>query len=188
MNLDYTRWLEVIRKLDLLGVRQPLGIVWKNTFSRRSLRDQLSGWKANLMIRAGRAVQVQFVLTAMLVYLIMAIDLPPWAIKAIDKIRRAFLWRGRKDAKGRHCLIAWAKVQRPKELGGLGISNLQTLGWALRMRWLWLQKQIQIDHGPNSLSSYMNQCINFSLWVWNLLSGMVNRPCFGKRGGCTVGV
>ena len=29
------------------------------------------------MTRAGRKVQVQFVLTAMLVYLVMAIDFPP---------------------------------------------------------------------------------------------------------------
>jgi hypothetical protein len=35
--------------------------------------------------RAGRVVQVQCVLTAMLVYLAMATNLPPWAIKAIDK-------------------------------------------------------------------------------------------------------
>ncbi|WVZ88874.1 hypothetical protein U9M48_035341 [Paspalum notatum var. saurae] len=104
------------------------------------IAGQLSGWKADLMTRAGRVVQVQFLLTAMLVYLIMAIDLPPWAIKAIDKIRRGFLWRGRKEVRGGHCLIAWNKVQLPKELGGLGISNLQTLGWALRMRWLSLQK------------------------------------------------
>ena len=36
--------------------------------------------------------------------------------------------------------MAWPKVTRPPELGGLGISSLQQLGWALRMRWLWLQK------------------------------------------------
>ena len=42
--------------------------------------------------------------------------------------------------KGGHCLVAWPKVCLPKELGGLGISNLQNLSWALRMRWLWLKK------------------------------------------------
>jgi hypothetical protein len=26
------------------------------------------------------------------------------------KIRRGFLWRGRRDAKGGHCLLAWPKV------------------------------------------------------------------------------
>ena len=41
---------------------------------------------------------------------------------------------------GCHCLIAWPKVTRPCFLGGLGISHFQFLGWALRMRWLWLQK------------------------------------------------
>jgi hypothetical protein len=36
--------------------------------------------------------------------------------------------------------VAWSKVTRPKELGGLGISDLQNLNWALRVRWLWLRK------------------------------------------------
>jgi hypothetical protein len=34
----------------------------------------------------------------------------------------------------------WPKVTRPKELGGLGIPDLQCLNWALRVRWLWLKK------------------------------------------------
>jgi hypothetical protein len=41
------------------------------------IADQLPGWKADLMTWAGRVVQVQYVLMAMLIYLAMAIDLPP---------------------------------------------------------------------------------------------------------------
>jgi hypothetical protein len=37
--------------------------------------DQLPDWKVDLMTRA-RRIQVQFVLTSMLIYLAMAIDLP----------------------------------------------------------------------------------------------------------------
>jgi hypothetical protein len=58
----------------------------------------------------------------------------------VDKIQHGFLWKGRRDAQGAHCLIAWVKVCWPIELGRLGIADLKSLGWALRMRWLWLQK------------------------------------------------
>jgi hypothetical protein len=37
-------------------------------------------------------------------------------------------------------MVAWDKVCRPLELGGLGLSSLLELSWAFRMRWLWLQK------------------------------------------------
>ena len=54
------------------------------------VEDQLPEWKADLLNRAGRAILVQHVLTAMLIYVASALDLPPWCLKAIDKIRRVF--------------------------------------------------------------------------------------------------
>jgi len=71
---------------------------------------------------------------------VLALDLPPQALKARDKISRGFIWTGRKDVRGGHCLIAWHKVTRPCFLGGLGISHFQFLGWALRMRWALVTK------------------------------------------------
>jgi hypothetical protein len=43
---------------------------------------------------------VQDILTGMIIYLAMAIDLPAWALDDIDKIIKSFLWHGRKEAKG----------------------------------------------------------------------------------------
>jgi hypothetical protein len=104
------------------------------------IADKLPGWKADLLTRPGRKVLVQFVLTPTLVYLLMALDLPAWMRKVIDKLCRGFFWCGCREVKGGHCQVAWGKVCRPMELGGLGISSLKELGWALQMRWLWLQK------------------------------------------------
>lgn len=92
------------------------------------------------MTRQGRAVHVQHVMMATIMYHAMALDPPHWAIKALGKICRGYMWCGRRDAQGGHCLIAWSKVTRAKELGGLGISDLQRLNMALRVRWLWLKK------------------------------------------------
>jgi hypothetical protein len=128
--------------INYLGL--PLSIHKLKKAQLQPLIDRLAallpGWRADLMTRAGRAVHVQFVITATAIYQDMALDLPPWFIKAVDKIRCGYLWKGRLDAKGGHCLVAWPKVTRAKELGGLGIADLQMLNWALRVRWLWLKK------------------------------------------------
>lgn len=104
------------------------------------IADKLPGWKAALLDKAGRLILVRAVLTAIPIYTLIAMDLPKWVIKALEKIIRAFLWRGRKEARQGHCPVAWDRVARPLHLGELGIHNLKMISWALRMHWLWLQK------------------------------------------------
>jgi len=104
------------------------------------IANKLPGWKAPLLSLAGRAVLVRFVITTIPIYLLIAIRVPKWFIRAVDKIRRSFLWKGRKEINGGSCLVAWEKVMRPIDLGGLGIRNLEIMGWALQMRWLWIEK------------------------------------------------
>jgi hypothetical protein len=109
----------------------------------QKIADKLPHWKADLLNLSRRITLVKAVLSAIPVYLLTALNVPKWSIKAIDKIRRNFLWKGRREARGGCCLIAWDKIARPLELGGVGIPNLLTMSWALQMRWLWLQKTDQ---------------------------------------------
>jgi hypothetical protein len=91
---------------------------------------------------AGRATLVKSVLSAIPIYHLIALQCPKWVIKAIDKIRRGFLWKGHKDVK--EGTVLWVgrtqKVCLPFSLGGLGISNLEVMGWSFNLRWLWLKK------------------------------------------------
>jgi len=66
--------------------------------------EYLPGWKASLMNRAGRLIMVKVVLTAVPIYLLIALDLPKWGIKAIDKKQRCFF---RKVTNRPMVAIAW---------------------------------------------------------------------------------
>ena len=60
--------------------------------------------------------------------------------KAIDKIRRAFLWKGTdavQGGKGGKCLVNWQTVCQPKANGGLGILDLQVMNSAVNTPWAW---------------------------------------------------
>jgi hypothetical protein len=73
------------------------------------------------------------------IYQLLVLDPPVWFIKAIDKVTRGFLWNKEEIALGGKCLVQWNMVCRPLEFGGLGITDLQHKGVALRVRWLWQQ-------------------------------------------------
>lgn len=133
---------DYLRSITYLGL--PLSVTKLTKTNLQPILDKvvdaLPEWKAGLMATSGRLILVKVVLTAILKYLLIAMDVPKWFIKAVDKWSRQFLWRGRQELKGGHCPAAWTRVTRPLDLGGLGIHDLQTMAWFLRMRFLWLER------------------------------------------------
>jgi hypothetical protein len=67
----------------------------------------------------------------------LSLDVSPKTLEAFHC--RAFLWKGRNDANGGHCLVVWDRATTPKCYGGLSIPNLHLLNLALRCRWAWLR-------------------------------------------------
>jgi hypothetical protein len=136
------------------------------------IADRLPNWKARLLNLAGRTALVRFVLSAIPVYLFLAMNIPKWVIHKIDKIRKGFVWRGRKEVNGGSCLVAWDSVTRPLKYGGLGIPNLQHMCWALQDKWLWLQKTDR-DRPWHGLSIPIQQHVK-DLFAASLISHVGN--------------
>jgi hypothetical protein len=50
-------------------------------------------------------------------------------------------------------MLVWSKVTHPIELGGLGIPDLTTLGYALHLRWWEWLARAEPDHLWSSISN-----------------------------------
>lgn len=97
----------------------------------------LACWKGPCLSRGGRLVLVNSVLYSIPLNYMSYFILPNWVIDHIDKIRRAFLWKGSNEVKGGLCLINWAQVCRPKSQGGPGVRNLCLANISLITKWWW---------------------------------------------------
>jgi hypothetical protein len=96
---------------------------------------------------SGRLALIKITLIAMIVYTAIYIKLPGWLLRAVEKLSKAFLWTSSDEVWGGKCLLAWGRVKCPLWLGGLGILDLRRFGRALQVRWLWLRRSTQLEHG-----------------------------------------
>ena len=76
----------------------------------------LAGRRARLLSPAGRLVLINAVLDALPTYAMAAMLLPPAVIKALDSLRRAFLWNAAERASSAQCLVAWERTAALQEL------------------------------------------------------------------------
>lgn len=97
-------------------------------------------WKAGLLTTAGRATLTRTTLSAIPVHIAICCALSPWAIREIDRHRRAFLWTGTSTVAGGKCRVSWPLACSPKEIRGLGLPDLRVMGYALRLQWEWLRR------------------------------------------------
>ena len=98
------------------------------------------------------------VLDALPTYAMAAMLLPLAVLKRLDSLHRAFLWNAADRATGAQCLVAWERVCRTKEEGGLGVRDLATQNRSL------LIKMLHRLHAAPTSSRW-------AVWVWAGLDG-----------------
>lgn len=135
---------------NMLGIEESeeigkyLGFPMDLTASRASsfnfivdkVKDKLSGWKANLISRAGRAVLINSVMNTIPNHVMQCTYLPQSTCKALDRLSRDFLWGSSEQQKKMH-MIAWDTVTKPKGEGGLGIQRSRERNVALLGSMAW---------------------------------------------------
>uniref|UniRef100_J3ME16 Reverse transcriptase Ty1/copia-type domain-containing protein n=1 Tax=Oryza brachyantha TaxID=4533 RepID=J3ME16_ORYBR len=163
----------------LLNMKKPTKAELQVLVARVS--DYLPMWKASLMNKAGHLILVQAVLLAIPSNLMIAMDLPKWVTKAIDK-RMGFLWSGQEKANSGNCLVAWDRVCRP--IGGLGILNMEDMNWALRIDGYGFRKQILTVLGMVYRFRFLVCHAISSIRILNLEWEMGYLCLFGLTNGC----
>lgn len=159
--------------------RRPRKQDWEELIQK--VRRRLSSWKIQYLSLGGRLTLVNSVLSALPTYWMSIFKLPCWVIKALDRIRRDFLWSG-PDLSHHGCrLVGWRSLCRPREQGGWGILDLHNFNMALLGKWWW-----KFTRDPNWYGASVVQ-FNYGFSRWNLfprLSGRISS--FWKGVSCCL--
>ena len=73
---------------------------------------------------------LQIVILEMSVFGMMCLDIPKKMVKILEQKIRIFFWNGPNEEE-KIPLLAWEKICRPKDKGGVGIKNWQSMNQAL---------------------------------------------------------
>jgi hypothetical protein len=101
--------------------------VWRNTIEKLDAR--IGGWKDKWLSKVGKVTKLSSVLSACLPLS------KSYHNKLVSKLRNFLLKDYDEDKK--LALIKWDNICKPKELGGLGIKNLEWQNKALGAKLIW---------------------------------------------------
>jgi hypothetical protein len=93
-------------------------------------------WKGNLMNWGGRLALIKSTLSTILVHTTIVLKTATLVAPSPGKDHEVLLVVRRRSGSGGKCLVAWSRVQRLLNIGGLGGMDLNLFNMVLRMWWL----------------------------------------------------
>ncbi|KAJ4791099.1 RNA-directed DNA polymerase (reverse transcriptase)-related family protein [Rhynchospora pubera] len=117
-------------------LKQPTSASLTGKLLVEKINAKLAGWKSSMLSHAGRLVLIKSVLASLPVYYMSTEQIPKRWLKEMTSIIARFFWG--KVGKTRYMtLIAWDKICKPIDKGGLGVRNLHDAGEALFLKLAW---------------------------------------------------
>ena len=118
----------------------PLGTTKPTILEMMPLVDRVERrMTANFMIMSysGRVRVINSLLSSIAMFTMCSLHIPPKILEHIDTIRRHCLWDYKTESGIKiNSLVAWDRVCRPKQRGGLGVLNFKLQNEALLLKFL----------------------------------------------------
>jgi len=80
-------------------------------------------------------VLINSVLTSLVMYMMSFFEVPREVLEKLEYLRSRFFWQA-EDQKKKYRLAKWSIICQPKEIGGLGIKNIDVQNKCLLSKWL----------------------------------------------------
>ncbi|XP_057419026.1 uncharacterized protein LOC130713258 [Lotus japonicus] len=97
---------------------------------------RLSSWRTHVLNFAGRVTLTKSVIAALPTYCMQTDLLPKVVCNKLEKIQRDFIWGSAEGNRSSHP-VAWSKLCRPKQEGGLGLRHMHDFNRSLVMKMGW---------------------------------------------------
>lgn len=107
--------------------------IWEPVINK--MQDKIRKWTIMSLNLAGRLVLIKVVLQSIPVFMLPVLPAPKGMLHQFRNIQRDFLW-GKGEQKKKWAFVAWDKIRKHKNQGGLGLDDLEELSRVLGVK-LW---------------------------------------------------
>ena len=116
-----------------MHVRKLSNADWSTLLER--IEKKLGSWKGKHLSYGGRLVLINSVLSSLPLYMLSFFEIPREVLKKVDYLRSRFFWQSDQQKK-KFRLAKWSILCQPKDIGGLGIKNIDIQNKCLLSKWL----------------------------------------------------